>query len=92
MTTRNLKGLTLADLLNVANKHYGESYLSRYFDGATGRFKRGSGDTLAQFIVHELGESFDSEHRREHQIAAAVQALERAKKDLQRAINGLREL
>jgi hypothetical protein len=92
MATTKLKGLKLTDLLNAANKHYGEAYLSRYFDGTNGRFKRGSGDTLAKFIVHELGEGFDSTHHRDHQVAAAVQALERAKKDIQRAIDGLREL
>jgi hypothetical protein len=90
--TRNLKGLALAELLNAANKHYGDGHLSRYFDGATGRFKRGSGDSLAQFIVRELGECFDSAYQWGHQVAAAVEALELAKMDLQRAIDGLREL
>ncbi len=92
MTTKKLNGLSLSDLLNAANKHYGEGYLSRYFDATTGRSKRGSGDTLAQFIVRELGEGFDSTDPRERQVAVATHALERAKKDLQRAIDGLLEL
>jgi|HubBroStandDraft_6_1064221.scaffolds.fasta_scaffold29846_3 hypothetical protein len=92
MTTSRLKALTLADLLNAANKRYSGGYLSRYFDFKAGRSIRGSGDTLAQFVVRELGEGFDSTYSRERQVAAAVQALERAKEDLQCAIDGLREL
>ena len=92
MTTSKPMALKLPDLLNAANKHYSESYLSRYFDVKAGGARRGSGDTLAQFIVRELREGFDPTYSREHQVAAAVQALERAKEDLQCAIDGLREL
>lgn len=92
MTTKRLKTLTLTDLLNGANKHYTESYLSQYFDVKAGRSKRDSGDTLAQFIVRELREVFDSTYSRERQVDTAVKALERAKEDLQSAIDGLQEL
>lgn len=92
MTNYKLKSLSLTDLLNAANKNYSENYLSRYFDVTTGRAKRSSGDTLAQFIVRELGEGFDSKSPRERQVVAAVRALQRAKEDIQRAIDGLREL
>ena len=92
MITKKLRALTLTDLLNAANKRYSESYLSQYFDVTTGRPKRGSGDTLAQFIVRELSESFDLTYPRERQVAAALQGLERAEEHVQRAIDGLREL
>ena len=92
MATSKLKRLTLADLLNGANRHYSEHYLSRYFDVASGSPKSGAGDTLAKFIVSELSEGFDSLYHRERQVATALRALERAKDDLQRAIDGLREL
>ena len=92
MTDNKLKGLTLTDILHAANKHYGEGYLSRYFDAKTGRSRRGSGDTLAQFIVRELSNEFESTDPRDRQIAVATRALQRAQKDLQRAIDGLREL
>ena len=84
--------LKVVELLNAANKHYDENYLSVYFDVATGHCKQGSGDTLAEFIVCELRETFDRRRSREQQVAAAVRVLERAKRDIQRAINGLREL
>ena len=82
----------MAELLNAANKHYDENYLSAYFDVTTGRQKKGSGDTLAEFIVFELRESFDGRRSRKGHIAAAVRALERAKQDIQSAIDGLDEL
>jgi hypothetical protein len=89
--TRRTK-LTLTDLLNAANKHYDESYLSAYFDVTTGRPRAGSGDTLAEFIVTELRENFDGESSRERQVAAAVGMLEGAREDIQNAIHGLQEL
>ena len=92
MTTYKLDALTLTDLLNAANKNYSENYLSEYFDVTTGRAKRGSGDTLAQFIVREMGEGFSSTSPRKRQVVVAVRALQRAKDDIQRAIDGLREL
>ncbi len=92
MTVTQLTRLTLMDLLNTANKHYDEKYLSMYFDVASGGRKAGSGDTLAEFIVSELREGFDGKSSREQQVAAAVRMLERAKEDIQNAIVGLQEL
>ncbi len=92
MTPIRSKELTFPELLNAANKHYDENYLSAYFDAESGRYKKGSGDTLAEFIVRELRESFDWKGSRERRVSVAVRALERAKQDIQRAIDGLREL
>jgi hypothetical protein len=92
MSSNQDQRFTVADILNAANKHYDEGYLSTYFDGTTGRCKRGSGDTLAEFIVHELRESFEGRGTRQRKVAGAIRALERAKRDIQTAIAGLREL
>lgn len=92
MATTQRTRLTLTDLLNAANVHYDDSYLSMYFDVTTGGRRAGSGDTLAEFIVCELRESFDGKGSRKRQVAAAVRMLERAKKDIQNAIVGLQEL
>ena len=92
MTATQRTRLTLTDLLNAANKHYDDSYLSVYFDVTTGGPRAGSGDTLAEFIVSELRESFDRESSGERQLAVAVRMLERAKDDIQNAIRGLQEL
>jgi hypothetical protein len=92
MTATQRTRLTLMDLLNGANNHYDGSYLSVYFDAATGEPRTGSGDTLAEFIVCELRESFDGKSSRGRKVAVAVRMLERAKEDIQNAIDGLREL
>lgn len=92
MATTQPTRLTLMDLLNAANEHYHENYLSMYFDVRTGRRRAGSGDTLAEFIVRELHENFDRTSPPERQVADAVRALERAQEDIQDAIVGLREL
>ena len=92
MTVIQSKRQTLIELLNAANKHYADGYLALYFDMGSGRPKKGYGDTLAEFIVCELRENFDERFSRERQVTAAVFALERAKEDIQNAIDGLREL
>ena len=91
MTTTQRTGLKLTDILNAANKHYDENYLSVYFDTTTGGPSTGSGDTLAEFIVCELRESFNGKSSRERQIEAAVLSLLSAKEDIQNAIDGLQE-
>lgn len=84
--------LSLTELLNSANKGYDENYLSEYFDPATGKLKAGSGDSLAEFIVCELRQTFNQNSTRSQQVGLAVRVLERANRDIQNAINGLREL
>lgn len=84
--------LSLTELLNAANRAYDENYLSEYFDPATGKAKGGSGDSLAEFIVCELRQTFNQNSTRSQQVGLAVRVLERANRDIQNAINGLREL
>jgi hypothetical protein len=86
------ESFTIADILNAANKYYAERYLSTFFNGVTGALKFGDGDTLAQFIVHEISETYDQESSRGEQVAEALKVLERARRDIRKAIKGLREL
>ena len=78
--------MKLVDLLDLANRGYPDGFLAEYYDSRTGDLKRGSGDTLAEFIVKELTDTFDSEADDELQIATAVHMLERAVGDLEDAI------
>ena len=84
--------LDLVDILNAANEHYMEKFLALYFNSKTGEPKVGDGDTLANFIVHELRETFVGRVPMDQQIEAAVSVLERGKDDIQKAIDGLLEL
>lgn len=68
--------------MDLANRGYPDGYLAKYYDARTGELKSGSGDTLAEFIVKELVETFDCEAKDELQMRTAVQMLERAIGDL----------
>jgi hypothetical protein len=92
MSVSRMKNFNLKDILDGANEHYPDGYLSNYFEKKTGEPEMGAGDSLADFIVRELRENFDAAFSGELQVAQAVQALERAKEDIQTAINGLLEL
>ena len=73
---------SLAVLLNLANEAYADGYLAEYFDPETGERRQGSGDTLAQFIVAELRDTFDAEASRSAQLQEARLALSHAIDDL----------
>lgn len=77
-----LRFMKLPELLNAANQGYPDGYLAEYYDTRTGARKPGRGDTLAQFIVLELIDTFDSMACDDSQIGIATELLERARKDL----------
>ncbi len=74
--------MKLVELLDRANRGYPDGYLAEYYDKKTGKLKRGSGDTLAEFIVKELADTFDDDADDKTQIDTAVHMLERAMDDL----------
>ena len=84
-----LRFMKLLELLNAANEGYPDGYLAEYYDTKTAARKRGSGDTLAQFIVLELIDTFDSKASDDAQIGIATQMLERARTDLLSVIQAL---
>ncbi len=81
--------LSLVELLNLANEGYADGYLAEYFDPETGERRQGSGDTLAQFIVAELQDTFDAEASRSAQLQEARRVLSHAIDDLQGVIDRL---
>ncbi len=84
--------MTLLELLEAANKGYPDGDLARHYDGTTGKHKMpepGWGDTLANFIVWELGETFDPESSFTDQIHEATTMLQRAKADLDGVLDAL---
>lgn len=80
--------LTLAGLLDLANRHYPDGWLTEYFDPSTGQGISGSGDTLAQFIVVEISETFVPDAPRSEQLEEARRVLLRAVDDLHGVIQG----
>lgn len=81
-TPRAPETLSLAALLNLANSHYPDGWLAEYFDPVTGERKAGSGDTLAQFIVIEISETFVPEASTSEQLDEARRVLLRGIDDL----------
>lgn len=81
MKTKKAKSFTQLELLTLANEAYDDGYLSNYYT-KEGELKNGSGDTLAEFIVIELIETFDPKHTKKQQLYYAAQAIELAKEQL----------
>lgn len=86
-----LRFMKLLELLNAANQGYPDGYLAEYYNAKTGARKRGSGDTLAEFIVLELIDIFDTKASDDSQIGVATQVLEVARTDLFGVIQALGE-
>ena len=83
------KNLSLIELLNLANQAYDDGYLAEYFDPATGVARAGSGDTLAEFIVREIRDTFDLNATRSEQLEEARRVLLNAVDDLESVIERL---
>ena len=83
--------MTILDLLNKANKGYPDEFLSTYYNEKTGKPRKGSGDTLAEFIARELYETCSENQEDEAQIQCAVEMLERAVRDIQSVIDALED-
>ncbi len=84
------QSLSLVELLHLANESYPDGFLAEYFDPDSGEPRPGSGDTLAQFIVVELSETFDPNTSRSAQLEEARRVLNRAADELQAVIETLR--
>ena len=83
------KSLSLLELLTLANEWYPDGFLGEYFDPQTAEHREGGRDTLAEFIVAELSETFDSGTSRAKQLREARIALENAAEKIEEVIHGL---
>ena len=83
--------MKLVELLDRASEGYPDRYLHEYCDRKTGRRKHGAGDFLAEFVVTELSETFDSKASDADQVNTAVHVLERAREDLASTTFGIVE-
>ena len=81
--------MTFLDLLNQANTGYPDGFLARYYHAGSGEPVANSGDTLAQFIVTDLRETFDPGGTDENQLEEAARVLERARADLASTISAI---
>lgn len=90
MKTTKVKSFTLKELLDLANEAYDDGFLANYYT-KKGALKRGSGDTLAKFIVIELSETFTPSSHPKKQLYEAMKVLESARyqlKDIEEKLEG----
>lgn len=83
------KSLPLVELLKIANEAYEDGYLAEYFDPETGAARAGSGDTLAEFMIREIRDTFDPKVTRGAQFEEARRVLLNAIDDLENVIERL---
>lgn len=86
--------MTFIQLLEIANKGYPEVDLMECIhEDANGvihiEVNGELGDTLAEFVVQELYDTFDPDARDIKQLACAEVAIEKAVNDLQKVLNTL---
>ena len=79
------------ELLDLANQLYPDGYLCEYYNDAGERVS-GSGDTLAEFIVVELLETYDPDGTDVDQVRMALVQIRRAITDLQVVFDSLEEI
>ena len=84
------RSLTLVEILNIASRGYTDDFLKEYYNEETGEINRdGSGDTLAEFIVLEIKDTFDASLSKTEQLDEVCRVLRRAMSDLQRVIEAV---
>ena len=74
--------MKLAELIHKAAAGYPDARLLAYWDGRRAVSNPVGGDTLAEFIVRELCDTFDAKADTPTQVAEAVRVLSRAKADV----------
>jgi len=82
--------MTLNELIALADKAYPDSMIERYWDAKKQRVRRNNfGDTLAQFIVGELSDTFDDDNSDEEQLKEAIRVMESAQREIGGVISAL---
>jgi len=82
--------MQLVELLKRANTGFNDGFLSEYFNEETGEYNPdGKGDTLAQFVVIEISETFDKDATDDNQLHEARHQMGNAIRDLQGVIDVL---
>lgn len=84
------QSLSLLAILNLASRGYPDEQLKLYYDEASGNFnKGGSGDTLAEFVVREIRETFSADLPKSEQLGEVCRALRQAITDIESTIEAV---
>ena len=74
--------MTLNELLEIIHRAYPDELTRECWNEARQRACGGAGDTLAEFIVREIADSFDAKSTDRAQVADALLAMHRAQGEL----------
>lgn len=85
--------MKVVEILDIAAAAYPEEYLRHYYHANglnAGEFnQKGSGDTLAEFIVKEIISTYDPERTSLEQLKDAHNVMQRASSELDCVVNDL---
>jgi len=81
--------MKLNELIHQAAAAYPDAQLLEYWDGQRAVHNPAGGDTLAEFIVKELCDTFDADATEAEQRAEGTRVLRRAVSELQSVITAL---
>ena len=74
--------MKLNELLEIVHRAYPDEHTRRCWDAKKRKVRTGAGDTLAEFIVREIVDTYDAAATDRAQIADAVLAMNKAQSDL----------
>lgn len=74
--------MKLNELLEIVHRAYPSEDTRRCWDAKKQKVRTGTGDTLAEFIVREIVDTYDAAATDRAQIADAVLAMNKAQSDL----------
>ena len=81
--------MELNDLLEIAHRAYPEEHTRLCWDAKKQKVRTGTGDSLAEFVVREIADTFDADAPEENQLDAALSAIRWACTELTAVIEAL---
>lgn len=81
--------MTLNELLEIIHRAYPDELTRECWNEARQRACGGAGDTLAEFIVREIADTYDAEATDEAQLDEALRVMRRACTDVTGVIEAL---
>ena len=83
--------MTLNDLMEVVHAGYPEEHTRICWDAKRQKVRTGMGDTLAEFVVGEIADTYEETSTDDMQLGAALDAMRWAAIELQAVIRALEE-
>ena len=81
--------MKLNQLLEIAHRAYPEEHTRLCWDAKKQKVRTGTGDSLAEFVVREIADTFDADAPEENQLDAALSAMRWACTELTAVIEAL---